>query len=120
MNKNLNTVIISCFSALIMVVTNPKKEDYISEINSKIQEVAIFNNEAAGSFFWKSVGASLSENVIGSFIRTDSFLFFSASKAKIDGKYQYVSVGFLGNVFLFFNEEDVKNLISQLEENSEN
>lgn len=120
MNKNLNTVIISCFSALILVLTNPKRQDHISEMNFTFQEHLALNvKEDWEEMFQFFLGNTVGQNLIERYVKTDSFLIFSMSKAKIDGRNQYVSVGILGNVFLFFEKEDVKYLISQIENNSE-
>lgn len=121
MNKNLNLVIISCFSALIMVVTNPKKEDHISEMNFTFQEYLASNvEEEWQEMFQLFLGNTVGQNLIERYVKTDSFLFFSASKAKIDGRNQYISIGFLGNVFLFFDKEDVKDITAQMIDDSEN
>ncbi|SMC37015.1 hypothetical protein [Moheibacter sediminis] len=121
MNRNLNTVIISCFSALILVITNPKREDHISQMNFTFQEYLASNVDED----WQEIvqfflGNTIGQNLIGRHVKTDSFLFFSASKAKIDGKNQYVSIGIMGNVFLFFDNEDVKYIISQMQDESKN
>lgn len=100
MNKNLNTVIISCFSALILVVTNPKRVDHIAEMNFTFQEFLASNvKEGWGEMFQFFLGNTVGQNLIERYVKTDSFLFFSTSKAKIDGRNQYVSIGILGNVF---------------------
>lgn len=121
MNKNLNTVIISCFSALILVITNPKREDHISEMNFTFQEFLTSNVKGEwGEMLQFFLGNTVGENLIERYVKTDNFLFFSFSKAKIDDRNQYVSIGVLGNVFLFFDKNDVEELATQMRKNSEN
>jgi hypothetical protein len=100
-----------CVVIIVAVITNPKKEDHVDAVKTKISQAALSevaesassgsDFEQAGAIIGMSLGVKVIDTMIESLLQVNNCLLFSLTKFSYAGKERIIGVGAFGNVWLF-------------------
>ena len=109
---------------LLFALTNPKKDDHISEVKTLLTKTMSKNLESldstSDSSGWEILGSTLGlalgnkfiETFISSAISVDNYVLFSLTRIEFDGNERVIGYGVLGNVSIF---KEITDYFNQME-----
>ncbi len=97
--------------AIILTITNPKKEDHCREITNETIDNYNMNNLISGTV--KTASTWLIRSAVDEYVHVDNYVLFSIGYIDTGAEKTKVSLGILGNVFTF-NKEQLGEKINEL------
>ena len=116
--KKLFILIVLLIAAGALIATNPSREDHVAAVNqvvsSSIEQNLSSNNPVLDIMgkVGSAIGSEVARNVVDQKLEYCNYYLFSLSRAEIDGKNYYLSVGILGHAITSFNEDDLKDAVN--------
>lgn len=100
---------------LLFIVSNPSPKmhlDYIrGTILNEIDTGSSSLNKSISELGDSSIGKDLINNYLNLYFKQTSYLFFSVTEKKVEGEWQVMSIGVLGNIFKW---DTVKNGLDRI------
>jgi hypothetical protein len=119
----MKKLIAFCVVIIVAVITNPKKDDHVDVVKTKISQAALSEVaesassgsefEQAGAIVGMTLGVKVIDTMIESLLEVNNYLLFSLTKLSYGGKERIIGIGAFGNVWLF---ADLKEGLSGLRE----
>ncbi|MDP2335545.1 MAG: hypothetical protein Q8N05_03655 [Bacteroidota bacterium] len=100
---------------LLFIVSNPSPKmhlDYIrGTILNEIDTGSSTLNKSINTLAESSIGQDLINNYLSMYFKQTSYLFFSVTEKKVEGEWQVMAIGVLGNIISWKN---IKNGIDHI------
>lgn len=100
---------------LLFIVSNPNPKmhlDYIrGNILNEIDTGSSNLNKSINELAESSIGQDLINNYLNMYFKRTSYLFFSVTEKQVEGEWQIMAIGVLGNIF---NWDTVKNGLDRI------
>lgn len=116
MKKSNLALIIIGFILLVCIITNPNAESHKQtvkeKVNTHLQNSLLLetnSEEEAFNNLGTLIGGSIVDNLIENSVRSDNYLIFSITKITWQGNEKKIGYGFLGNVFISKEVDEVFN-----------
>ena len=116
--KKILTLIVLVVVLAALAVTNPSREDHVVAVNQVVSSTIKQNMQSDNAVLnlvgkvGSMLGSAVAGNVVDDKLEYCNYYLFSLSRAEIDGKNYYLSVGILGHAITTFNEEDLKDAVN--------
>lgn len=104
-SKKVWRIIIPAAILLVLAFTCPNKDKHVEAIHTELIDY-VEEKSGSGEAKLASLGADIIDKVIVSKLDVSNYLLFSTGSLKERGKRKMVSLGILGNVFIFGLEKD--------------
>ena len=100
---------------LLFIISNPSQKmhlDYIrGNILNEIDTGSSTLNKSINDLAESSIGQDLFNNYLSLYFKQTSYLFFSITEKKVEGEWQMMAIGVLGNIIAW---DDIENGLDRI------